>query len=212
MTERAAPVGGAAAVAACCPIAVLLVVCFFLPMALMVVYSFWQTDDAFRIVPDWTLRQLPALLHQRDVPADVRQDARHGGARDRRGHRRSPSRIAWFLVRYTSARGPSASCCCSRSCRSGPRTCCGSTRGRRSWARTALLNQVLTGPRASSPSRRGCWSTTTTRCSWSCSTSTSRSRRWPSTRASRSSTSRCCGRPRTWAPRPARRSCASCCR
>jgi ABC-type spermidine/putrescine transport system permease subunit I len=38
------------------PLGVLLLLFFFLPIALMVVYSFWTTDNNFRTVPDWTLK------------------------------------------------------------------------------------------------------------------------------------------------------------
>jgi len=38
------------------PMALLLLVVFFLPILLMIVYSFWTTDNDFKIVPEWTLR------------------------------------------------------------------------------------------------------------------------------------------------------------
>lgn len=85
------------------PIAVLLVVCFFLPMALMVVYSFWQTDDAFRIVPDWTLRNYQRFFSNEAylrtfgktlVMAALVTVVGIGIAIP----------YAWFLVRYTSRR------------------------------------------------------------------------------------------------------------
>jgi spermidine/putrescine transport system permease protein len=85
------------------PITVLLVVCFFLPMALMVVYSFWQTDDAFRIVPDWTLRNYQRFFSNEAylrtfgktlVMAAIVTVVGIGIAIP----------YAWFLVRYTSRR------------------------------------------------------------------------------------------------------------
>ena len=85
------------------PITVLLVVCFFLPMALMVVYSFWQTDDAFRIVPDWTFRNYQRFFTNEAylrtfgktlVMAALVTVVGIGIAIP----------YAWFLVRYTSRR------------------------------------------------------------------------------------------------------------
>jgi spermidine/putrescine transport system permease protein len=85
------------------PITALLVVCFFLPMALMVVYSFWQTDDAFRIVPDWTLRNYQRFFSNEAylrtfgktlVMAALVTVVGIGIAIP----------YAWFLVRYTSRR------------------------------------------------------------------------------------------------------------
>lgn len=85
------------------PITVLLVVCFFLPMALMVVYSFWQTDDAFRIVPEWTLRNYQRFFSNDAylrtfgktlVMAAIVTVVGIGIAIP----------YAWFLVRYTSRR------------------------------------------------------------------------------------------------------------
>lgn len=85
------------------PITVLLIVCFFLPMALMVVYSFWQTDDAFRIVPEWTLRNYQRFFSNDAylrtfgktlVMAAIVTVVGIGIAIP----------YAWFLVRYTSRR------------------------------------------------------------------------------------------------------------
>ena len=85
------------------PITVLLVVCFFLPMALMVIYSFWQTDDAFRIVPDWTFRNYQRFFTNEAylrtfgktlVMAALVTVVGIGIAIP----------YAWFLVRYTSRR------------------------------------------------------------------------------------------------------------
>ena len=38
------------------PMALLLLMIFFLPILLMIVYSFWTTDNDFKIVPEWTLK------------------------------------------------------------------------------------------------------------------------------------------------------------
>ncbi len=43
------------------PIALVLVVLFFLPLVTMVIFSFWSTKD-FRIVPDWTLLNYTSIL------------------------------------------------------------------------------------------------------------------------------------------------------
>lgn len=85
------------------PITALLVVCFFLPMVLMVVYSFWQTDDAFRIVPEWTFRNYQRFFTNEAylrtfgktlVMAALVTVVGIGIAIP----------YAWFLVRYTSRR------------------------------------------------------------------------------------------------------------
>jgi spermidine/putrescine transport system permease protein len=85
------------------PIAVLLVVCFFLPMALMVVYSFWQTDDAFRIVPDWTLRNYQRFFTNEAYLRTFGKTLVMAALVTVVGIAIAIP-YAWFLVRYTSRR------------------------------------------------------------------------------------------------------------
>jgi spermidine/putrescine transport system permease protein len=85
------------------PITVLLVVCFFLPMALMVVYSFWQTDDAFRIVPDWTLRNYQRFFSNDAYLRTFGKTLVMAALVTVVGIAIAIP-YAWFLVRYTSRR------------------------------------------------------------------------------------------------------------
>jgi len=86
------------------PVVVLLTVFFFLPMALMVVYSFWQTDDAFRIVPEWTLRNYQRFFDL-DNPylRSLGKTIVMAGLVTVVGISMAIP-YAWFLVRYTSRR------------------------------------------------------------------------------------------------------------
>ncbi len=85
------------------PITVLLVVCFFLPMALMVVYSFWQTDDAFRIVPEWTLRNYQRFFSNDAYLRTFGKTLVMAALVTIVGIAIAIP-YAWFLVRYTSRR------------------------------------------------------------------------------------------------------------
>lgn len=85
------------------PITVLLVVCFFLPMALMVVYSFWQTDDAFRIVPDWTFRNYQRFFSNEAYLRTFGKTLVMAALVTAVGIAIAIP-YAWFLVRYTSRR------------------------------------------------------------------------------------------------------------
>ncbi len=194
-----------------CPGLLMLAFLFLIPMVIMFVFSFWRTNSDFDVVRRLEPQQLRPVLQPAGLPADVRQDPGHGDRCDRGGPGHRPA--VHLLPRpLREPRAGSASSCSRSSSRSGRATCSGSTPGRRSWARPGALNQFLMGiGLIQEPStllvyndlgglRRAR------------STSTSRSRRWPSTRPSRSSTSPSSTRPRTWGRGRTRRSGTSCCR
>ena len=59
------------------PAAIILVGFFFAPLALMVVFSFWQTNERLDIVHDLEPRELRELLQQSRVRPNAGQDDRH---------------------------------------------------------------------------------------------------------------------------------------
>ena len=81
--------------------AALLLVLFFLPIALMVVYSFWQTDNDFRIVPDWTLRNYTRFFTNETYVRTFLKTLLMAGMVTVVGIMTALP-FAYFLVRYTS--------------------------------------------------------------------------------------------------------------
>ena len=190
------------------PAAVILVGLFFVPLALMLVYSFFSTNENLDMLPIWTLENYENFFKN---PTYVRTLLKTMliGAAVTVVSLMVAFVVAYFLARYVSRR----------------------------WARIALLiiivpfwtsyllrvyswqailgekgalNQVLVG-RASCASRRCCSSTTTSARSSCSSTCTSRSPRWSCTPPWSGSTSRSSRRPRISAPARSRRSATCSC-
>ena len=122
----------------------MLVFLFLVPMAFMLVFSFWRTNQNFDLVPEWNLDNYIRFFTVPTYLRHVRQDPGHGQRGDRwsawPSRCRSPT--SWSA---TSAGAGSGSSCWRSSSRSGRATCCGSTPGRRSSASTGALNQLLHG-------------------------------------------------------------------
>lgn len=85
------------------PMGLLLLLLFFLPIAIMVVWSFWQTDNAFRVVPEWTLKNYQRFFTNETYLRTFGKTILMAALVTAAGIAAAIP-YAWLLVRYTSRR------------------------------------------------------------------------------------------------------------